>query len=87
MLHDRDTPRIHDLVTLHKRTSTVVTLSIEVTDLVQVNDAYIDTRYPNDADAASRRVPSEEKTREFLSQAEKVYKFARGVIHESPHTQ
>ena len=87
VLHDRDIPRIHDLVTLHKRSSGVVTLPIEATELVQVNDAYIDTRYPNDPDAGSRRVPSEEKTREFLSLSEKIYEFARGAIHRSPDTQ
>ena len=87
VFNGQDVPRIHDLVTLHKRTSEVVMLPIEATELVQVNDAYIDTRYPNDTDAASRQVPSEEKTKVFLSLSENVYEFARAAIRQTPDTK
>ena len=87
VFYGQDVPRIHDLVTLHKRTSAVVTLPIEATELVQVNDAYIDTRYPNDTDSVSRRIPSEEKTKEFLSLSEDVYEYARAAIQPTPDTK
>lgn len=80
VLKAQDVPRIHDLVTLHKRTSAVFALPIEAMDLIQVNDAYIDTRYPNDAEAVSRRFPSEQKAGEFVSLAAKVYEFALAAV-------
>ena len=76
-LHGNEIPRIHDLVTLHTRASEVESLSVEIAELLQLNDAYIDMRYPNDPSAIGRSVPSKAKTQEFLLLAEKVYESCR----------
>lgn len=79
-LHASQIPRIHDLVTLHKRVSEVETLPVNVSELLQLNDAYIDVRYPNDPTASARTTPSERKTEEFVMLATKIHDFCRSAF-------
>lgn len=76
-LHCTQIPRIHDLVTLHKRVTEVEPPPMDVSELLQLNDAYIDVRYPIDPSASARTTPSPQKTREFVALATRVYEFCR----------
>lgn len=46
--YERTVPRIHDLITLHNQTEKYIKFKIESDLLNQLNELYIDARYPAD---------------------------------------
>lgn len=50
--------------------------------LDQMNQVYIDTRYPADFGLLPEGKPSEERIRKFIEEAEKIYNKAEKIIEE-----
>lgn len=82
-LHDQPIPRIHDLVTLHQQVRESGVLEADEETLLQIDDAYIDTRYPKSEMPASTQSPSISKAREFVALAKKIHEDALGRINQS----
>ncbi len=74
VLHDQKVPRIHDLRKLYAIVTNfgrVLIFSTEIID--QLNQVYIDTRYPGDFGLLPSGLPSHNKAEEFMREAEAIY--------------
>ena len=83
-LNDKKVPRIHDLRKLLKTIEAENIISdIEIDDdiLDQINQVYIDTRYPADYGILPDGNPSLEKVRKFMILAEDIFKVAEQIIN------
>ena len=83
-LYNKKVPRIHDLRKLWKvieenRTIGAVEINMDLLD--QVNQVYIDTRYPADYGLLPDGTPSSEKAHEFMTLAEEIYDCAERTVN------
>ena len=46
--HEKSVPRVHDLITLRNQVEKYVRLTVESDLMSQINELYIDARYPSD---------------------------------------
>lgn len=76
-LHDQPIPRIHDLVTLHKRVNELSALPVDAHLLRQIDDTYTESRYPLSEMSVTEQSPSSEKAKAFLALAQEIYDTAR----------
>jgi HEPN domain-containing protein len=81
VLCDQPVPRIHDLVTLHERVEEETSFPLDEEQLRQINDSYIDNRYPVNELPASEQAPSLSKVQEFVAIAREVFETAQSAIH------
>lgn len=84
VFHDQEVPRIHDLVTLHERVEKTTAIPMDEETLRQVNDSYIDNRYPVNELPVSERAPSLTKVEEFVTLARQVFETVRSTIQLPP---
>jgi len=59
-----------------------IDFSLDEEVLDQINQVYIDTRYPGDSSLLPESEPSKSKVIEFLDEAEKIYNIAEQRIEE-----
>jgi HEPN domain-containing protein len=82
-LHNRKVPRIHDLIKLIEKLEednikTNIKIDEEILD--QINQVYIDTRYPSDFGLLPDGKPSMKIVNEFIEEAERIYNTICDVI-------
>jgi HEPN domain-containing protein len=84
-LYNKKVPRIHDLIKIKKKIDEEINgIYIEVDEeiLDQINQVYIDTRYPADFGLLPEGKPSKEKINKFIEEAEKVFNKIEEIIEE-----
>ena len=84
-LNDNKVPRIHDLLKLLKRIETEkieITLERNEEILDQINQVYIDSRYPADFGLLPEGKPSIKKVEGFISVAEDIFKQSEEIIEK-----
>ena len=84
-LYNEKVPRVHDLrklLQLLKDEGINIDFSLDEEVLDQINQVYIDTRYPGDSSLLPESEPSKSKVIEFLDEAEKIYNIAEQRIEE-----
>lgn len=59
-----------------------IDFSLDEEVLDQINQVYIDTRYPGDSSLLPESEPSKSKVIEFLDEAERIYHIAEQRIEE-----
>ena len=82
-LYDRKVPRIHDLRKLWNKINELplqFLSEINFKDLDEINQVYIDARYPSDYGLLPDGKPSLEKVKDFMNLAETIYKEAEKII-------
>ena len=84
-LNNKKIPRTHDLIKLLKKIeeekiSIDMKISEEVLD--QINQVYIDTRYPADFGLLPEGKPSINKVKDFLDEAENIFNKTEKIIEE-----
>lgn len=84
-LNDRPVPRIHDLVTLHQQVADIEPFPVNESILRQVEDAYIDTRYPKSEMPADSQLPSLSKTSSFVTLARSIHDLASLKLRQKSH--
>jgi HEPN domain-containing protein len=70
--YEKTVPRVHDLITLRNQVEKYVRLKVESDLLNQLNELYIDARYPSDIGLLPGGKPPKEL-------AQKMYHFAREI--------
>ncbi|WP_321992536.1 HEPN domain-containing protein [Marispirochaeta aestuarii] len=81
--YDMKIPRVHDLRKLYKEiegNNNIIDVNYEIID--QLNQVYIDSRYPADHGLLPDGIPSQEKAREFMFEAEKIYNQVKEYIEQ-----
>ena len=78
--HDRTVPRIHDLITLHGQVSEIETIPLDENILRQINDTYIDTRYPLSGLDVVVSEPSSDKVKQFIETTETVLYYVSRIV-------
>jgi len=84
-LFNRKVPRIHDLIKLKEKIDTEIKeLNIKVDEEIidQINQVYIDSRYPSDFGLLPEGKPSKEKIQIFLDEAEEIFHKAEVIIEK-----
>lgn len=84
-LYNRKVPRIHDLIKIKKKIEEEIdekNIKLDEEILDQINQVYIDTRYPADFGLLPEGKPSEEKIKKFIEEAEKILNNAEKIIEE-----
>ena len=77
-------PRIHDLIRLYNLIEeSGIELDIEKDLLLQVNDVYIDSRYPADTGLIPQGKPSVQKGKEFYNLAKEIYLITTSLLSEN----
>jgi len=67
-------PKTHDLEKLYGMIlKEEIRLDLEEDTLAEINDVYIDSRYPGDAGLIPEGIPSVEKANEFFKSAKDIY--------------
>jgi len=82
-LYDKKVPRIHDLrklITVLEEETIKFDINIDSDILDQINQVYIDARYPADFGILPEGRPSFEKVELFLIEAEKIYNYSKQII-------
>ena len=81
-LNDKRIPKIHDLrKLLNNVEENNFKFEIDHEILDQINQVYIDTRYPADYGILPEGAPSLEKVNSFILTAEKVFKTTKQIIN------
>jgi HEPN domain-containing protein len=73
-------PRIHNLEVLFGIIENSITLSIDEEVLVQINEVYIDTRYPSDAGLIPNGKPEKGTIDKFLTFTTDLYKKVKIIL-------
>ena len=84
-LNNSKVPRIHDLLKLLKRIDNEqidISLSVNEELLDQINQVYIDARYPADFGLLPEGKPSTKKVEEFINEAENVFNQTEQIIEK-----
>ena len=84
-LYDKKIPRVHDLrklLHLLKDEGICIEFNLNEDIFDQINQVYIDTRYPGDFGLLPEGEPSKSKVVEFLDEAERIYNIAEERIEE-----
>jgi HEPN domain-containing protein len=67
-------PKIHDLITLNEKVKMYIKLQFDEEIMKQINEVYVDTRYPSDAGLLPSGKPSKGKAANMKQFAENIYK-------------
>lgn len=84
-LNNKKIPRIHDLLKLLKGIDNEqINISLAVNEelLDQINQVYIDARYPADFGLLPEGKPSTKKVEEFINEAENVFNQTEQIIEK-----
>jgi HEPN domain-containing protein len=84
-LYNKKVPRVHDLIKIkNKLEEEVDTINIKIEEEIidQINQVYIDTRYPADFGLLPEGNPSKEKIEKFIEEAESIYNQSEKIIEE-----
>ena len=84
-LYNKKVPRIHDLLKLLKRIEheqIEISLNINEELLDQINQVYIDARYPADFGLLPEGKPSTKKVEEFINEAENIFNQTEHIIEK-----
>jgi len=71
--HGKAVPRVHDLITLHNQAEEHVKLEVDSGLLKQLNELYIDSRYPYDLGLLPGGKPPKELSQKMHCLAQEVY--------------
>lgn len=66
-------PRIHNLIRLYGTVRNYIHLSFDMEVFEQINETYIDTRYPSEMGLLPEGMPSLEKARLFYQTAKEIF--------------
>jgi HEPN domain-containing protein len=85
ILEDRKTktPKIHDLSKLYGMIIDIepkIDIEIDENILSEINDVYIDTRYPPDLGLIPSGMPTEETISRFIEEIENIHKQIRKIL-------
>jgi HEPN domain-containing protein len=75
-------PRIHNIITLKGKIENYVELAVDQEIFDQINELYIDSRYPTDMGLLPDGKPSKKNAEKFFSMATKIYKNIRDYLSE-----
>ena len=84
-LNNKKIPRTHDLIKLLKKIEEEkINIDMKISEEVldQINQVYIDTRYPADFGLLPEGKPSINKVKEFLNEAENIFNETEKIIKE-----
>ena len=75
ILEEKETkvPKIHNIITLKEKIEKYIKLEIDQEIFDQINELYIDSRYPTDLGLLPDGKPSLEITKKFYNTATKIY--------------
>lgn len=66
-------PKIHNLIRLYGTVRNYIQLTLDIEVFKQINETYIDTRYPSDIGLLPEGMPSIEKAKSFYQSAKEIY--------------
>lgn len=75
-------PRIHNIITLKGKIEDYIGLTADQEIFDQINELYIDSRYPTDIGLLPDGKPSKETAEKFFSTAAEIYKTVRDYLSE-----
>ena len=75
-------PRIHNIITLKGKIENYIELAVDQEIFDQINELYIDSRYPADLGLLPDGKPSKEIAKKFFSMATEIHKNIRGYLSE-----
>lgn len=75
-------PRIHDIITLKARIEDHIELDVEQDLFDEINELYIDSRYPTDLGLLPGGKPSKEAAEKFFGLASEIYGNIRDFLSE-----
>ncbi|HOP65359.1 MAG TPA: HEPN domain-containing protein [Spirochaetota bacterium] len=75
-------PRLHDLITLKEKISGYIDIKVDADIFDQLNELYIETRYPTDLGLMPCGKPSPDIAYKFISLAENIYLEVREFLSE-----
>ena len=75
-------PRIHNIITLKGKIETYIELAVDQEIFDQINELYIDSRYPTDLGLLPDGKPSKELAEKFFNMATEIHKNIRGYLSE-----
>ena len=83
-LYNEKVPRVHDLIKLNQQIEEIDTINIKIDEEIidQINQVYIDTRYPADFGLLPEGNPSKERIEKFIEEAESIYNQSEKTILE-----
>lgn len=76
-------PRIHNLIKLYGTVRNYFSLDIDLLVLEQINETYIDARYPSELGLLPDGDLSQEKANLFFKESEKIYSQIKKIITNS----
>jgi len=75
-------PRIHNIITLKGKIENYIELAVDQEIFDQINELYIDSRYPTDLGLLPDGKPSKEIAEKFFGIATEIHKNIRGYLSE-----
>jgi len=75
-------PRIHNIITLKGRIENYVELAVDQEIFDQINELYIDSRYPTDLGLLPDGKPSKEIAEKFFSTASEIHNNIKAYLSE-----
>lgn len=75
-------PRIHNIITLKGKIENYIELAVDQEIFDQINELYIDSRYPTDLGLLPDGKPSKEIAEKFFIMATEIHKNIRGYLSE-----
>ena len=80
--YDQLIPKTHNIITLSKKVEKIIQIEIDEDLIDQLNDLYIDSRYPTDIGFLPDGKPSVEKAKMFYKYASETYEIINKKIRE-----
>lgn len=75
-------PRTHNIITLNEQIEKHIQLNMEQEIFDQINELYIDTRYPTDLGLLPDGKPSKEAADKFFKMANKIYENIKDYLSD-----
>src|SRR6056297_3781283 len=82
-LNNEKIPKTHNLILLKDRIEKYIQLDIDTNIFDQINELYIDSRYPTDIGILPEGKPSTQNARDFFCFAQKLYDNTQDIINKS----
>jgi HEPN domain-containing protein len=80
--HNQVIPKTHNIITLSKKVEKIIEIEIDEDLVDQLNDLYIDSRYPTDIGFLPDGKPSVEKAKMFYEYASETFEIINKKIKE-----
>ncbi len=77
---ENNVPRLHNIIALEGKIATYLKLNFDQEIFAQINDLYIDSRYPTDVGLLPDGKPSKEIANIFFETAIKIFKEITGYL-------